>query len=96
MKYFTIEESMAYSGKYMLAPKHDKLPLTYTTGSYNILPARLLGLHYADYLRYCRDTVAAELIGKNSNYVVPYFSDKTKLAQLIAELDSRVEKILKK
>lgn len=95
MKYFKAEESMAYSGKYILVPIHDKLPLTYTAGSYNILAARLLNLEYADYLRYCRDAVAAELVGKNSYYVVPYFSDLTKLNQLIKELDNRVDMIKK-
>lgn len=95
MKYFKAEESMAYSGKYMLVPIHDKLPLTCTSGSYNILAARLLNLEYADYLRYCRDMVGAELIGKNSCYVIPYFSDLTKLNQLIKELDNRVDMIKK-
>lgn len=95
MKYFKAEESMAYSGKYMLVPIHDKLPLTRTSGSYNILVARLLNLEYADYLRYCRDVVGAELIGKNSCYVIPYFSDLTKLNQLIKELDNRVDMVKK-
>lgn len=95
MKYFKAEESLSYSGKYMLTPIHEKLPLTYTAGSYNILAARLLGLEYADYLRYCRDMVAAELVGKNTCYVVPYFSDLAKLNQLIKELDNRVDMIKK-
>ena len=95
MSYFKAEESMAYSGKYMLVPIHDKLPLTCTFGSYNILAARLLNLEYADYLRYCRDVVGAELIGKNSCYVIPYFSDRAKLNKLISELNSRVELIKK-
>lgn len=95
MKYFKIEESVYHPGKYLLTPIHEKLNLKKTIGSYNVFPARLLNLTYANYLRYCRDAVGAELIGKKCYYVVPYFNDLSKLKEFIKELDSRVDMIKK-
>ena len=89
-KYFYLEESPYHPGKYRVAMNFDTLPGIRTVGSYNLLPARLLCLSYADYLRFCRDNLNAEIIGKNSMYPVAYFSDKKMADGLIGTLNSRM------
>lgn len=93
MKYYDIEESPYNLSKYFLRPKYEKLRLHGTTGSYNILPARLLNLSYAEYLRMCRDVYGAELIGKGTIYVVPYYDSKEKAREIAKMLDKRIDEI---
>ena len=90
-KYFYLEESSSHPGKYKISMNFDMLPGIRTTGSYNLLPARLLGLSYAEYLRYCRDIYKAEIIGKNNMYPVAYFKDNTATGELIKMLNSRMQ-----
>ena len=94
-KYFRCEESLANLGKYIIRPNFDKLPLKCTIGSYNILPARLMNLSYAQYLRMCRDIHGAEITGKKTMYPIAYFSTEEQATDLLKELDKRVEKLLK-
>ena len=60
------------------------------------MPARFLGLTYANYLRYCRDVFQAKLTGKNNLYPIPYFQNKEKLEELISILEINVEKVFEK
>ena len=53
-KYFYLEESANQPGKFLVKIDFDQLPPMTTTGSYNLLPAHLLGISYAEYLRFCR------------------------------------------
>lgn len=94
MAYFKIEE-LPTGGKYMIRPNFDKLPLHGTSGSYNVLMARVMGVTYANYLRLCRDEYGAEVIGKNATYPVPYFTEVSRVKELAKELDKRVERLLK-
>ena len=59
--------------KYIIVPVMDNLPLEHTSGSFNLLLARLMGLDYANYLRMCRDMCGATIIGKGQKYPVAYF-----------------------
>ncbi len=95
-KYFYLEESPYQPGKYRIAINFDTLPGIRTIGSYNLLPARLLGLSYADYLRYCRDVYKAEIIGKKNMYPVAYFKDNMAAGDLIRSLNNRMEQIIQK
>ena len=95
-KYFYLEESPYHPGKYKVSMNFDMLPGIRTTGSYNLLPARLLGLSYAEYLRYCRDVYKAEIIGKNNMYPVAYFKDNIAAGDLIKMLNSRMELLIQK
>lgn len=72
-EYFFLEESPYHPGKYTICLNFDNLPEMRTSGSFNLLPARLLNLSYAQYLRFCRDIVGGEIIGKNNIYPVAYF-----------------------
>jgi hypothetical protein len=94
-KYFYFEESPYQPGKYKVNMNFDEFPGIHTIGSYNLLPARLLGLCYAEYLRYCRDIYGAEIIGKNNMYPVAYFKDSFVAGDLVKILNERMAQIEK-
>ena len=94
-KYFYLDESPFYKNKYMICLNHDLFLFPNgTTGSFNVFIARVLNLSYADFLRYCRDKLGAELIGKNKRYVVPYFENNPAVTALIKLLNTRMEYIM--
>lgn len=87
-KYFDLDEGINHES-FILRPNFELLPLENTTGSFAVLPARLLGLTYVDYLRMCRDILGAEIIGKGSKYPVVYFQKKAATRQFIKLLNGR-------
>jgi len=94
-RYFYLEESPFYKNKYMIRLNHEMFLFPHgTAGSYNVFVARVLNLSYADYLRYARDRLGAELIGKNTRYVVPYYDNNASTSALIKLLNSRMEYIM--
>lgn len=70
---FYFEESPYQPGYFLIRAKQDDFYMLSTTGSFNLMPARLLGLSYAQYLRFCRDILGATLIGKGDKYPIAYF-----------------------
>ena len=94
VEYFTLEESMSHPGKYILRINFDKLPPMTTKGSYNILPARLLNLTYAQYLRFCRDIVGGEIGGKNTIYPVAYFTKSMTTNAFVRLLNGRMNLVV--
>ena len=95
INYFYAEESGAKPGKYIIRLDFDKMPITNTEGSFNVLPARILGISYANYCRLCRDSFKGEIIGKNSRYPVCYFRRDDNLNALLRLLNKRMEMIMK-
>lgn len=93
-KFFWLEQSPSRENKYIIKMNFDELPLVKTTGSYAILPARLLGLNYADYLRLCRDEFGADIMGKKSLYPIAYFKKDEKVDMLVKILNKRTELIM--
>lgn len=94
-KYFYLEESPIYKNKYIIRLNHDKFLFpTGTSGSYNVFIARVLNLSYADYLRYSRDRLGAELVGKQSRYVVAYYDKNQTTEAFIKLLNKRMEYIM--
>ena len=94
-KYFYLEESPIYKNKYIIRLNHDKLLFpTGTSGSYNVFIARVLNLSYADYLRYSRDRLGAELVGKQSRYVVAYYDKNQTTEAFVKLLNKRMEYIM--
>ena len=74
-KYFYLEESPYMKTYQSIYLNHGNFPFEGKIyGSFNLMPARLLGLTYAQYLRFCRDVLGATLVGKNSKYPVAYSS----------------------
>ena len=60
---------------YVIRINHEKFKLGPTVGSYNLIMARLCGISYANFLRMCRDSFGAVIIGKGTYYPVAYFDD---------------------
>ena len=74
-QYFYLDESPMYKEKLLLRMNHDlfKFPKG-TSGSYAVFVSRVLGLSYPDYLRFARDILGAEIIGKHKKYPICFFN----------------------
>ena len=94
VKYFILEECISHPGKYIIRPDFSKLPKMSTEGSFNLLPARLLNLSYAQYLRFCRDIVGGELSGKRNVYPIVLFEKNAKTNMFVRLLNSRINLII--
>ena len=92
-KYFYLDESPIFKERYVLRRNFELFKNIHnsTQGSYGVWPARLLKLSYADYLRYCRDRLGADLIGKRSRYVTPYFLDNEETRKFVEFLNRTME-----
>lgn len=70
-------------------------------GSYNVAPARVLGLSYADYLRFLRDSFPEQVIleGKGGYYVKPFWKFSPEMIKFIdllnVKMNSEVDRIEK-
>lgn len=95
MKYYFFEESSNNPHKYLLRPNFDVMPLQSTTGSFQILAARLMNLSWPDYLRMCRDLLGAEIIGKGKMYPIIYFTLDKNTQAFLKLLNKRVDLALK-
>ena len=94
-EYFYLDESPIFKDKYVIRLNHDYFLFPHgTRGSFNVFIARLLNLSYAEHLRYCRDRLGAELIGKKTRYVVPYFDKNEVTKAFIKLLNKRMEYIM--
>ena len=78
--------------KYMIGFNEDlynaalaKIPIE-KVGSYNILPARILGISYAEFLRYARDKYNGTIYGKGHKYPVVKFNSEADCNLLCKEL----------
>ena len=91
---FYAEESPYQPGYYVVRVHPERFYLDYTTGSYNVIMARVVGLSYAQYLRFCRDVLGATLIGKGSLYPVAYFKSGENLNALVRMLNARARLII--
>lgn len=89
-KYFSFEESPYALGKFTLKLDFNKLPLKHTTGSYQLLAARFIGLEWDDYIRMCRDVLGADIVGKGL-YPAIYFSKTQTTRKFLELLNKRAE-----
>ena len=94
MNYFFKDESPMYKGM-IIRPNFDKLPLTYTDGSYSVLLARILGLDWIFFLKFSQD-IGAIVIGKDHLYPCIYYKDGEKLDRLIEILNERAGRLLER
>ena len=94
-KYFYAESSPYRIGYRTIKVNPTLLPFEKCEGSLNVLAARLMGLTYANYLRFCRDCLGADLYGKGSRYPVAYFPDSKNLSVFLELLNKRAELCLK-
>ena len=94
VKAFYMDESAHNPGWYMVRVDVTKIPFETTIGSLNLLPARLLNLTYAQYLRFCRDILGTKIVGKNCLYPVAYFKRNEVLDQFVKLLNARTQFVL--
>jgi len=94
VKCFIKDESATHPGKWIIRPVFENFHLDSTSGSFNVICARLVGLTYAQYLRMCRDCFGAEIIGRGSMYPVAYFKRSTELDALVEFLNVQANLVL--
>ncbi len=93
IEYFYLEEGLA--NRFLLKFHPELLPFTgQIQGAPAVLPSRILGLDYVSYLRYARDVLGAEVIGRNHLYPIVYYEKTPAVMQLVKLLNSRMELIL--
>lgn len=97
--YFTVDSSPFYDEGYTLDLNFSSFPKMSTTSSYGVMPARVLGISYPDYLRMCRDIYGAEVrLDSPSGYPSVFFKNEalvTRLARLLNVRMALIEKYLR-
>lgn len=94
-KYFYLEDSPYLETWSTLRPQIEKMPFPNgTKGTYGLLVARLLGLSYGEYMRFARDVLGAQVIGKGEKYPRVYFRSTPEVQQFMKLLDKRMEMIM--
>lgn len=93
-EYFRLEESPSRPGKYTITPVFENFPKMSTSGSFNLLPARLMNLSYAQYLRFCRDILSGEIVGKGHIYPIAYLSKTQNTVAFVRLLNSRMHLVM--
>lgn len=94
-KYFYLEESPYLPTYCMLHTNIEKMPFPNgIRGSYSMMAARVLGLDYADFLRFARDVLNAKIMGKNERYPRAYFRKTPEVLQMVKLLNKRMELIM--
>lgn len=90
-KYFTLETLPWEEQRkhYTITPNFDLLPLTKVPegGSYNVLQARLMGFDWPTFLRFCRDYLGADVVGKGRYYPAIYFDNTERVRQYVRLLN---------
>lgn len=94
-KYFYLEESPYIPTYCMLYLNIEKMPFPNgIRGSYSMMAARVLGLDYADFLRFARDVLEAKIMGKGERYPRAYFRKTPEVLQMVKLLNKRMELIM--
>ena len=94
-KYFYLEESPYLPTYCMLYTNIEKMPFPNgIRGSYSMMAARVLGLDYADFLRFARDVLEAKIMGKGERYPRAYFRKTPEVLQMVKLLNKRMELIM--
>lgn len=94
MKYTYIDKNPYDETTFLLFFENNIEPFKPCSCCRHVLGARLLGLSYATYLRYCRDVYGAEIRGKGEKYPIPLFKSETKAKQLAELLDKRISELV--
>ena len=93
MKYFYLEQK-PNSNLFLLTLNLDKVSYR-TSGSYNLLPARLLHMDYGEWLEFCKKSLGATVNrSKGAKYASVYFQNNAPTRKLVSVLDKLLEKNL--
>ena len=80
-------------GKFTIVPNYKNFGEDWKImGSWAVLPARLFGLSWADYLRYCRQC-GADVRGKAHQYPIIVWDKKNN--EFLDELNKRANQLIK-
>ncbi len=94
MRCFYLDESY-FPNKYCLYFNNNEIPfIDDAMNNPELIASRVLHLSYTDFLRYARDRLGAELIGKNEKHVVALFERNELSHALIELLNSRMKYIV--
>ena len=94
-RYFYLEYSPIYQDKIIIRFDNNfSLFTAETPGSYDIFISRLLNLSYANYLKYARDRLGAQLVGKNNRYITVLFNNTPEVKAFVKLLNKRLEYII--
>lgn len=91
-QYFYVEE-LPSGTQWIVKVNTELIKVSGMTGSLHVLGARVCGIPYAEYLRYCRSKYRAELRGK-IGYPYPIFYDKKNAEKLAKELSERFSSVI--
>ena len=94
IKVFELEESAYQPNKYILRFYPDRFHCENTTGSFAVMAARVAGLPYGMYCRFCRDALGAEIIGKGNMYPIVYFKKTSETMMFVRLLNARANLVL--
>ena len=92
--YFAFEEADA--NRFLLKCNPELIPM-FTSQIYGApatLASRMAGLSFPQYLRYCRDVLGAEVVGRKKLYPIVYFKKTPAATQFVKLLNSRMELIV--
>ena len=81
----TDKKYMVSFNEYLYNAALEKIPFE-RIGSWNVLPARILGISYPEYLRYARDKYNGTLYGKGQKYPIVKFDNQEDCRLLCKEL----------
>lgn len=97
-QYFTYRESST-PNEFMIVPKdYNTFPFNIKNGgSYNVAPARVLGLSYPNYLRFLLNMFPNDVIvrGKGSIYPIAYWKKDKTLFKFIELLNAKLSLAMK-
>lgn len=94
VKVFELEESGYQPNRYILRFHPDLFYTESTNGSFSVMAARIAGLPYTMYCRFCRDVLGAEVVGKGSMYPVVYFKKTPETLMFVRLLNSRANLVI--
>lgn len=91
--YFKATKSLSDEKLYIIVPNsYEDFPFdTKEGGSYNVAPARVIGLKYSDYLRFVRDLFPEDVIIRGrDNFPMPYWKGGDVLDKFIELLNLKM------
>ena len=93
--YFTIREAIRKKDHYIIVGTEKLFDyIGICKGSYQVIQARVMGLTYANYLRYLRDVHGAILMDTHNWYPAAYFKTKEDAYKILHLLNTRAREII--
>lgn len=93
MSYFEWREYSSGVG-YLIGPDYRKFGGPAIKGSWGVVPSRILGLSWPEYLRLCRNN-GATLLGRDHIYIMPCFKQKNEaFLKMLNDRAAEIDKII--